>query len=195
MSWWMAAAAANAVITACYLGISAVVLTGIGRHAQWRSNPLALATGAIFLSCGIGHGLHFVHLVLPSFGPIGSHGAGARAMFDWHLTIWDGVTATVAVWYLSLRNRLPSLVRGAAIYEDLEERRRQALDIHDNVVQGLTHAKLAFELGRDHEGLAALDDTLAASRVIVTDLLIDEGSDLAVVPGDLRRSAPAGRIA
>ncbi len=93
------------------------------------------------------------------------------------------------MWYLTLRGRFPALVRGAAIFEDMRERQRQALQIHDNVVQGLTAAKLNFELGQHDEGLASVEETLAASRRIITDLLGDEGHETALHPGDFRRAS------
>lgn len=70
-------------------------------------------------------------------------------------------------------------------------RQRQALDIHDNVVQGLALAKLSFELGEDEAGLDAMERTLDAARSFVTELLGDpEIVDLR--SGALRRSVPAG---
>jgi hypothetical protein len=66
------------------------------------------------------------------------------------------------------------------------EREQQALDIHDNIVQGLAEAQLAFDVGRPDQAREAVDRTLAAARRIMTDLL--EGTALG--PGDLRRSSP-----
>ena len=69
-----------------------------------------------------------------------------------------------------------------------DEARRQALEIHDNVVQGLASAKLALELGHHEEALDILDHTLAVSRRLVTDLISDEGFR----PSDLKRAKPGG---
>jgi signal transduction histidine kinase len=65
------------------------------------------------------------------------------------------------------------------------DRERYALDLHDNVVQGLAEAQLAFDLGRPEQAREAVDRTLAAARHMVTDLLGD------VSPGALRRASPA----
>jgi signal transduction histidine kinase len=73
----------------------------------------------------------------------------------------------------------------------LRQRQRQALDIHDNVVQGLVMAKLSFELGETEAGLAAVDETLAAARAFVTDLLGDPDI-VDLRNGAFRRSMPAG---
>lgn len=194
MSWWVLGAVGNLVIFGAYMAIAFHIFLGIIRSEQWRDNPLALATGAIFFTCGVGHGMHLVHLLLPSFGIEEEIGRAAREHFsDWHIWLWDGFTAGIAVWYLSLRNRFPALVRGAALFEDMRVRQRQALEIHDNVVQGLAVAKLSLELGRMPEVATAVRESLAASRQIITDLLGETGSELALGPGDLRRRSAAGK--
>lgn len=68
---------------------------------------------------------------------------------------------------------------------DSVDRERYALELHDNIVQGLAEAQLAFDLDRPDQARDAVDRTLAAARRMVTDLLGD------VSPGALRRSAPA----
>lgn len=66
-----------------------------------------------------------------------------------------------------------------------QEREAEALDIHDNIVQGLAEAQLAFDLGRPEQAREAVDRTLAQARRIVTELMGEPA------PGDLRRSTPA----
>lgn len=84
-----------------------------------------------------------------------------------------------------------AMVHRKSELETLRQRQRQALDLHDNVVQGLAMAKLSFELGEDEAGLDAMERTLAAARAFVTELLGDpEIVDLR--NGALRRSVPAG---
>jgi hypothetical protein len=61
------------------------------------------------------------------------------------------------------------------------EREREALDIHDNIVQGIAEAQLAFDVGRPEQARAVLERTLAQARRIVTDLMGEPD------PGDLRR--------
>jgi DNA-binding FadR family transcriptional regulator len=70
------------------------------------------------------------------------------------------------------------------------EREQEALDIHDNIVQGLAEAQLAFDVGRPEQAREAVERTLAAARRIITDLLGEPGSGHALGPGDLRRSTP-----
>lgn len=68
------------------------------------------------------------------------------------------------------------------------ERERHALDIHDNIVQGLAEAQLAFEVGRPEQARDAVDRTLAAARRLVTELLGNPE------PGDLRRNTVADQV-
>ena len=63
-------------------------------------------------------------------------------------------------------------------------RQRQALSIHDDVLQGLVTAKLSFELGAHEQGLVALDHTLESARHLVSELL--DGAP--VRGGHLRRA-------
>lgn len=181
------------VILAAYLAIAFTIVRHLLPQQRWRSSPLAVATAAIFFTCAIHHGSHPAHQLLPAFGARSEIGQAMRMAFDdWHVSGWDVITAAVGVWYWTLRSRFPALVRRSALFEDTLERERQALEIHDNIVQGLASAKLAFELDERERGITALENTLAASRRIITDLLnvSGDGSD---VPGALRRDHPAGR--
>lgn len=56
-------------------------------------------------------------------------------------------------------------------------RRQQALQINDNVVQGLAVAKYAFDLGDHDKAKEAIEGTLAAARRIISDLLDDVSTD------------------
>lgn len=192
MSWWHVGAVANVVILVAYLAIAYSIVRNLIPEQRWRGNPLAVATAAIFFTCAVHHGSHPVHQLLPAVGLEEHVGEAMRAAFDdWHLSAWDIVTAAVGVWYWTLRSRFPALVRTSALFEDVIARERQALDIHDNVVQGLATAKMAFELDEPERGMTALDQTLTASRKIITDLL-GEGRAGLPTTGDLRRSDAAG---
>ena len=179
MEWWMIGLAANVVVAAAYLAIPGTIGRSLIRRGEWRANPLAVATTAIFFSCSLGHGAHAAHLLLPSFGLELREGLAMReAMHHWHGVAFDILTAGVGVYYWTLRSRFPALVRGGAIFEDLRARRMQALVIHDNVVQGLATAKLSLELGETETGMAALEETLEAARRIMSELegLDEDGS-------------------
>lgn len=70
-------------------------------------------------------------------------------------------------------------------------RRQQALEINDNIVQGLTVAQLALELERPEDSRAAIEDTLAKARLIISALLGEIQSENALEAGDLVRARPA----
>jgi signal transduction histidine kinase len=194
VSWWHLGAAANLVILAVYLAIAFAIVRHLVPDARWRDSPLAVATAAIFFTWAIHHGFHPVHQLLPMVGIGHDIGTAMRAAFDvWHLSVWDVITAAVGVWYLMLRSRFPALVRRSALFEDSLERERQALEIHDNVVQGLASAKLAFELDEHDRGMNALEQTLVAARRIITELLAAPASSPGD-PGTLRRNRPAGDV-
>jgi signal transduction histidine kinase len=181
---WQLAITANGIVAIAYVSISLHILRGVQRTRSWRSNPLAVATGLIFATCAAGHLGHLTHLVDPATRP------ASVQIYDWHLVVIDLVTATIAIRYWLLRSRFPALVRGAAVFEDLAERRGQALDLHDRVVQQLATAKLAIELGETEHGLRALERGLESSRAIVTALVGDEiASTASMDAGGLRRSA------
>lgn len=192
MSWWHIGAAANVVILVAYLAIAFTIVRHLLPQGRWRNSPLAVATAAIFFTCAVHHGSHPVHQLLPVFGAEREIGQAMRVAFDdWHVSGWDVITAAVGVWYWTLRGRFPVLVRRSQLFEDQLERERQALEIHDNVVQGLASAKLAFELEDRDRGMAALEQTLGSARHIITDLLGASG-DAGAVRGALRRDRAAG---
>ena len=196
VQWWHVGAAANVVITIVYLAIAFSIAHRLSKEGgRLRDNPLATATAAIFLTCAVHHGSHPLHQLLPAVGAHTEIGPAMRTAFnEAHVSLWDVVTAGVGVWYWTLRNRFPALVRGAALFEDLRERQRQALEIHDNIVQGLATAKLSFELEDHAAGMAAVEGTLTASRKIISDLLGEAGSATGLRAGDLRRDEAAGTL-
>ena len=75
----------------------------------------------------------------------------------------------------------------AAGFREAQIRRRQALEINDNIVQGLTAAVYSMDAGRQGTSQRYLERTLAAARRMMNDLLDPlDGQDLQ--PGDLVRS-------
>lgn len=75
--------------------------------------------------------------------------------------------------------------------EVAELRRRQALEINDNVVQGLAVAKYAYETGNQAKAAAAVESTLAAARRIISDLVEEIGPDEIFGTDVLVRRTPA----
>lgn len=70
-------------------------------------------------------------------------------------------------------------------------RREQALEINDNVVQGLAVAKYALDLGHTDKARSAIEGTLAAARKIITDLIDELGEGMELGPGTLARGRAA----
>lgn len=168
---WTLGLAFNATIAAAYLAVAFLLGATAWRTDQWRSNPLGLATVILYLGCGGGHAVYALQLAGVAFGSSAASSLGAEALYaSWHMWAWDGVTAAVGVWYWTQRKRFPTLVTGAAVFEDLRVRQKRALEVNDNVVQGLARAKLEFDLGRDGEAVRTLAETRAAGERIVRQL-------------------------
>lgn len=186
--WWLTAGA-NAIIVVLYAAISSTIARGLA-EGQWRSNPIAVATAAIFATCAIGHGLHMAH-ALPPWSLLDPTSASAAiAMFgDWRLIAWDALTGAVAIWYWVLRNRFAIVYQGASLCDDMVSRQRQAEQLRLQLVAGLAEADAAFEAGRRDAGLRALDRTLDQGKTIISTLMGEtpkRGRRLV----DLRRRAP-----
>lgn len=70
---------------------------------------------------------------------------------------------------------------------DAERLRRQALQLNDDVVQGLVVAKMALEMGNTDKTAEALEKTLRGAQAIVSEILSSLGEERRVEPGDLLR--------
>lgn len=171
MEPWVIGMICNGIIAVAYLLISLAITVPLARSGQLRSNPLGAATASIFFSCAVHHGIHSIHMALPSLGIDDPQGYAMREAWDWPLSLWDVVGAVVGVYYWTLRRNYSSLMEGAQLFQDLRQREQQALELNDTVLQGLVVAKMALDLDdhkRAHESLTASIDS--ASRII-TDLL------------------------
>ena len=116
---WQAVVLLNAVIAACYVGISCLIAQGLVRTRQTFSNPLALATSAIFMTCAIHHGHHALHLATAFSGADAVQVASVRALFgEWHSVAIDALGAVVAITYLRLRHSYKALLNTPSMFED-----------------------------------------------------------------------------
>ncbi|HEV2891934.1 MAG TPA: hypothetical protein VGX28_16290 [Frankiaceae bacterium] len=190
---WQLTAAANGVILVAYSLISATILRALVRQRQLRSNLLGTATAAIFFTCAVHHGAHTVHMVAPAFGLQTGSGLAMRESMGWGALVWDTLSVVVAVYYWSLRRSYGALLgRSPALFADLKARQRSALEINDNIVQGLALAQYRYEAGQPDEAHAAVVATLARARRMMSDLVDPTATrGLAIEPGDLVRSLPA----
>jgi len=171
MEPWVIGMICNGIIAVAYVFISLAITVPLARSGQLRSNPLGAATASIFFSCAVHHGIHSVHMALPSLGIDDPQGYAMREAWGWPLSLWDVVGAVVGIYYWTLRRNYSSLMEGAQLFQDLRQREQQALELNDTVLQGLVVAKMALDLDdhkRAQESLAVSIDS--ASRII-TDLL------------------------
>lgn len=95
----------------------------------------------------------------------------------------------VAVYLRDARSRIEREAV-AAHFAEAQLKRRQALEINDNVVQGLVAAMYALEQGQVDSSADYLARTLSAVRAMMDDLLEPLGEE-GLRPGDLVRAAPA----
>ena len=188
---WRIGAAANLVVMLMYFMIVAAILVPLIKEKQIRANRLGTATAAIFFTCAVHHGSHSIHTLLPTLGVDSASGLAMRQAFDPFQVVWDLVTAAMGIYYWTLRRTYGSLMSGAKLFEDMRERQKQALEINDNIVQGLATAKLSLELDQHQMTREALESTLASARNLITDLLGDVAEKQTFEAGDLRRSRAA----
>jgi hypothetical protein len=183
---WQIGLVANAVIALAYVMIAGAIVAPLLSSGQLRSNRLGAATAAIFFTCAVHHGGHTVHMLLPYVGVETDRGLAMRAAYDWEMAAWDVVSALIGGYYWTLRRTYAPFMRGAQLFEDMRQRERQALQLNDNVLQGLVVAKMALELGQTERAGAALESSISAASVMISDLLGSSGTK-----NGLLRSRPA----
>ena len=88
----------------------------------------------------------------------------------------------MSAWVVAAAVLIFAIAHAAIIHRVLRvrgqrARRRQALEINDNIVQGLTRVKWALEGHRQEEAQAAADETLAEAQRMVTELLTLDSPD------------------
>ncbi len=186
---WLVTAIAHGGLVITYASIAYIIGRGQTIERQWRNNPLATATFAIFLTCAIGHGIHMEHALLREVGIEAEVGDASRlALADTLLVIWTPITLLPAIWYLSMRKRLRILQGGAPLLEDIVQRQAEAQAIHDRVIVGAKAARQHLADGDAAAAKKAVDESLEEAGAIITSLLGPARSVHAVRPGDLRRA-------
>lgn len=196
---WILAAVASGVMAVAFLAIAAYLWKAIYDGGQLTENPLLTGMALIFTTCGLGHGLHFEHAMLPLYAPaLGLWDASQAAAFGgWArigmaapmLVAIDLATAALGIGYFTTRRRQAGLFEGAELAEDIEEREREARSMHDSIVQSTSQALLLLQTGREAEAHEALDASLAEAKEIV-DAFLEEGHAIDIEPGDLQQPGP-----
>jgi CheY-like chemotaxis protein len=154
------------------------------------------ATGRAAELLGAAPAGHALSEVLPEAAARGGQGVEATTLTGQPLVL-DVTTAEltesshegrIAVFLEDAGPRLEREAMATRLGES-QQRRRQALEINDNVVQGLTSAVYSLEQEDVRQATSFIERTLAAARDMMDDLLEPSGEQLH--PGDLVRSAAA----
>ena len=115
---WQLTVVFNLIIAMSYLVIATIILRGLVSTHQLGSNPLALATAAIFMSCAAHHAHHAAHVLVP-LDETPAQLAALRSTFgEWHSWALDAVGAVIALTYLALRRFYGALLNTPAMFED-----------------------------------------------------------------------------
>ena len=209
-TWWLGDMTGDLLAAAAIFAVAAAgreILAWPARRAAEATVTLLALAGIAVLAFALDQPLAFI--VFPAltwatlrFGRLGAavgsvvvagiavaftaHGTGQFADYsrDVSLLLSQTFMAVAAMTALLLAAVVSE--REAAVAATLQLRRREALAIHDDVVQGLAVAKYALDGGSDTLARRAVDDSLERSRALVTDLLAEEGEVEELGPGGLR---------
>jgi hypothetical protein len=176
------------VISIAYFMISYAIARPLVVSRQLTTNALGAATAAIFLTCAVHHGAHFVHMLMPYAGVDMVQGMAMRKAWGPGLALWDLVGAVVGVYYWTLRGGFGGDAASPQLFKDQVEREQRALELNDAVLQGMVVARMALDLGERKRGMEALDSSIASASQMITDLLGDDRGHLGKRP---LRSTPA----
>lgn len=117
-----------------------------------------------------------------------------RQLASWGHVIVDEQTVPVKIVgscqdVTDFRSAMRELSKTERRLAEIQERRARAMELNDNVVQGLAAALYALELGRSDAAATEITGTLQAARSIIGDLLTASGED--VDSAELVRNDPA----
>ena len=170
-------------------------LAGISALALARSEPLAYVVFPLLIWAALRLGPHgaatanLIVAVIAVAYTANGHGGFVEGTRDDSLLLSQTFMGVAAVTSLLLA--AIAAERQRAVAESIALRRREALEINDNIVQGLTVAQYASQSGRHDLAGDALETTLADARKMIGELVADLPSDTLARPGALRRRAPA----
>jgi hypothetical protein len=190
---WPVVTFGNLLTGFTYLLIAWLITAPLKRTGQLslRANPLGVALALVFLTSALRSLWSAGHLLFPVTGIHSEQSLTLRADITWGSVPLPFLTAAAGVLYLAMRLRA-SIRDEAALFPDLAARRRRALEINDNIVQGLLAARELDALGEHEDARATAERTLEQAQRMMGDLL-DEAGGGDLRPGDLRRAAATER--
>lgn len=188
---WQLGLVGNLVVMVLYAAIAWSIGRPLLATGQFKTNRLGVATGVVFATCAVGHGVHAFHLFGPTIGVDAHVGNHARAAMEWHLVVVDAFTAGVAVLYWTMRRSYAALIQGPKLFEDLEERKRAALEINDEIIQKLVIAQMAIQGGEDEKASDMVQGCIRSAQSIVTEILVEGDISEPFSRGKIIRSEPA----
>jgi CheY-like chemotaxis protein len=106
-----------------------------------------------------------------------------RRLASWGHVIVDDATVPIKIIgscqdVTDFRAAMAELALSERRLAEVQERRTHALELNDNVVQGLASALYALELGRTTEATTVLSGTIHAARAIIDHMLASNAEDM-----------------
>ncbi len=173
---WQLTAGANAVVGVLYLAIAGTIVAVLFQGGRLRTHTLGQAALLAFGTVGIQFCLIAALLLAPSFGIDSSHGEALRDAWPALLGVWAVIGGAAALFLLSQRGSYGDVLLGPGLMDEVKARERQAFEINDNLVQGLSVAKYSLEMGQEDRGRRAVNESLSNARKMTTDLLGEPGA-------------------
>lgn len=160
-----------------------VMIGVITMYQDWLPFSLAIAYVA----------LHHGAMGVLDADSVYNHGAALSNPWKWAgihaFFVLSASVAYLVSWRMSETERARAEEYSIQIH-DVQLRQKQALEINDNIVQGLAVAKYALDAGDEEKSYEAVSRTLASARQIISDLL-GGGERGPLGPGDLVRDEAA----
>ena len=173
---WQLTAGANAVVGVLYLAIAGTIVAVLSQGGRLRTHTLGQAALLAFGTVGIQFCLIAALLLAPSLGIDSSHGEALRDAWPALLGVWAVIGGAAALFLLTQRGSYGDVLLGPGLMDEVRARERQAFEINENLVQGLSVAKYSFEQGQEDRGRRAVNESLMRARKMTTDLLGEPGA-------------------
>lgn len=185
---WQIVTFGNLLAALTYTAIAAMMALRLQRTGQFslRANALGVAATLVLATVALRNWWSGIQLLLPSIGIDDTAALALREAYSPASLPLPFLAAGAGLLYLWLRRRAGSAADSASLYPDHALQRQRALEINDNIVQGLLAARELDALGRDDEARVILDGTLQQAQRMMGELL-----DGDIQPGSLRRTTAA----